>query len=63
MLPLKIKLKHMKKINYKNLLLIVSIALGLTSCGSDDKSEETTFYKKESVTQKKLELTIFKWYD
>ena len=48
----------MKKINYKNLLLVISIAIVLTACGSDDKSEETTFYKKESVKQKKLELTI-----
>jgi HlyD family secretion protein len=35
------------------------LVLVLSSCGSDKKAnEETTFYKKESVNQKKLELSI-----
>ena len=48
----------MKNIYYNNLISMTAIFFVLTSCGSSDKSEEVTFYKKESIAQKKLELTI-----
>ena len=47
-------MKNIKTLNISFLILI------LTSCGSsnDDASKETTFYKKENVSTKKLELSI-----
>ena len=49
----------MKTITNKKLLSVSLIVLILSSCGADNKeSQETTFYKKESVNQKKLELSI-----
>ena len=49
----------MKTITYKKLLPITILILVLSSCGSDNESsQETTFYKKETVNQKKLELSI-----
>jgi HlyD family secretion protein len=49
----------MKTITNKKLLSISLSVLVLSSCGSDNKeSQETTFYKKEAVNQKKLELSI-----
>ena len=49
----------MKIIMNKNLLYITFLTLVISSCGSDDKApQEATFYKKETVNQKKLELSI-----
>ena len=48
----------MKNINFKNLLVVAACSFLFAACESDDKSTETTFYKKESVRGKKLELTI-----
>ena len=48
----------MKQINHKNLLLVLIMAFFMASCGSGDTPEQTTFYTKEMVTEKKLELTI-----
>ena len=47
-------MKNIKILNISFLILI------LTSCGSsnDEASKETTFYKKENVSTKKLELSI-----
>ena len=47
-------MKNIKILNISFLILV------LTSCGSsnDDASKETTFYKKENVSTKKLELSI-----
>ena len=43
----------------KKFLSMTLLVLVLSSCGSDNgANEETTFYKKESVNQKKLELSI-----
>jgi HlyD family secretion protein len=43
----------------KKFLSASLLVLVLSSCGSDNNAnEETTFYKKESVNQKKLELSI-----
>ena len=52
--------KLIYKKNYLKSFLSISIATCiLASCGSEDtSSEETTFYKKESVSPKKLEVTI-----
>lgn len=49
----------MKTIVNKKFLTITCLALFLSSCGSnEDANKETTFYKKETVNQKKLELSI-----
>lgn len=49
----------MKNIMNKKFLAVSSLVLILASCGTDNQSsQETTFYKKESVNQKKLELSI-----
>ena len=49
----------METIMNKKFLSASLLVLVLSSCGSDNKAnEETTFYKKESVNQKKLELSI-----
>ena len=49
----------MKTITNNKLLPITMLILVLSSCGSDNESsKETTFYKKEAVNQKKLELSI-----
>ena len=37
---------------------MLCIAFIFSACSSEDKSEQTTFYKKETVEQKNLELTI-----
>ena len=48
------KIKFLKKP-----LSLILFSFILVSCGSDDKtSEETTFYKKESVSPKRLEVTV-----
>ena len=44
---------------YKNVISILLIPLILVSCGSSEEApKETTFYKKENVVQKRLELNI-----
>jgi len=44
---------------YKNVIPILLIPLILISCGSSEEApKETTFYKKENVVQKRLELNI-----
>jgi len=44
---------------YKNVIPILLIPLILVSCGSSEEApKETTFYKKENVVQKRLELNI-----
>ena len=49
----------MKTIMNKKFLTITCLALFLSSCVSnEDANKETTFYKKETVNQKKLELSI-----
>ena len=49
----------MKTIMNKKFVSTAFLALVLSSCGSSDApSQETTFYKKETVNQKKLELSI-----
>lgn len=49
----------MKNIMNKKFLTVSSLVIILASCGTDNQSsQETTFYKKESVNQKKLELSI-----
>ena len=49
----------METIMNKKFLSMTLLVLVLSSCGSDNKAnKETTFYKKESVNQKKLELSI-----
>jgi HlyD family secretion protein len=49
----------METIMNKKFLSMTLLVLVLSSCGSDNNAnEETTFYKKESVNQKKLELSI-----
>jgi HlyD family secretion protein len=48
----------MKKITHKNLFSMLCIAFIFSACSSEDKSEQATFYKKETVGQKNLELTI-----
>tara|TARA_B110000003_G_scaffold181082_2_gene180252 strand:- start:2717 stop:3922 length:1206 start_codon:yes stop_codon:yes gene_type:complete len=48
----------MKKMTHKNLFSMLCIAFIFSACSSEDKSEQTTFYKKETVEQKNLELTI-----
>jgi HlyD family secretion protein len=45
--------------NQKKLLYLTFLVLAVTSCGSKvEEPKETTFYKKENVTTKKLELSI-----
>ena len=45
--------------SFKRFLSFASLSMILVSCGSSDSSsEETTFYKKESVAPKKLEVSI-----
>ena len=49
----------MKIIMNKKFVSTAFLVLVLSSCGSSDApSQETTFYKKETVNQKKLELSI-----
>ncbi len=43
---------------HKNLFSMLCVAFIFSACSSEDKSEQTTFYKKETVEQKNLELTI-----
>ena len=54
-------MKLLTKNNYsfKTFLSFIALTFVLASCGSSDtSSEETTFYKKESVSPKKLEVSI-----
>ena len=54
-------MKLLTKNNYsfKTFLSFIALTFILASCGSSDtSSEETTFYKKESVSPKKLEVSI-----
>ena len=45
--------------NQKKLLYLTFLVLAVTSCGSKvEEPEETTFYKKENVSTKKLKLSI-----
>ena len=47
------------KQNIHKLFYIFIISTFLVACGSNDKSEsDTTYYKKQNVTEKKLALTI-----
>ena len=47
------------KIKFKNTFYIAGLVILISSCGSDEKPEqETTFYKKENVSTKQLELSI-----
>ena len=42
-----------------NKLLTITITCNISSCGSGrDSKEQTTFYKKEDISTKKLELSI-----
>ena len=51
----------MKIIMNKKFVSTAFLVLVLSSCGSSDApSQETTFYKKETVNQKKLELSVLK---
>ena len=44
---------------YKNFFYISLTAFVLVSCGSkEEPSQQTTFYKKENVSSKQLELSI-----
>ena len=43
---------------HKNLFSMICVAFIFSACSSEHKSEQTTFYKKETVEQKNLELTI-----
>ena len=50
------KITNMK---YKNFVIISAISLIAVSCGKPDQTNEaTTFYKKDSVSEKKLEVSI-----
>ena len=50
------KITNMK---YKNFIIITAISLIAVSCGKPDQTNEaTTFYKKDSVSEKKLEVSI-----
>jgi len=47
------------KIKFKNTFYIAGLVILISSCGSDEKpQQETTFYKKENVSTKQLELSI-----
>ena len=49
----------LSKLNIHKLCYVFIILTFLVACGSNDKSEsDTTYYKKQNVTEKKLELTI-----
>jgi HlyD family secretion protein len=49
----------LSRLNIHKLFYIFIILTFLVACGSKDKSEsDTTYYKKQNVTEKKLELTI-----
>ena len=48
-----------KNIKYMKLIYTVTALFLISSCGSgNEPTKETTFYKKETVNQKKLELSI-----
>ena len=50
------KITNMK---YKNFVIISAISLIAVSCGKPDQTNEaTTFYKKDNVSEKKLEVSI-----
>ena len=47
------------KIKLKNTFYIAGLVILISSCGSDEKpQQETTFYKRENVSTKQLELSI-----
>jgi HlyD family secretion protein len=53
------KLPTNNNYSFKTFLSFIALTFILASCGSSDtSSEETTFYKKESVSPKKLEVSI-----
>ena len=53
------KLQTNNNYSFKTFLSFIALTFILASCGSSDtSSEETTFYKKESVSPKKLEVSI-----
>ena len=53
------KLPTKNNYSFKTFLSFIALTFVLASCGSSDtSSEETTFYKKESVSPKKLEVSI-----
>ena len=53
------KLSTNNNYSFKTFLSFIALTFILASCGSSDtSSEETTFYKKESVSPKKLEVSI-----
>ena len=53
------KLPTKNNYSFKTFLSFIALTFILASCGSSDtSSEETTFYKKESVSPKKLEVSI-----
>ena len=52
-------IKNIKNMKIKNLLTISTVLIIVAACGKPDQpSEATTFYKKDSVSEKKLEVSI-----
>ena len=52
-------MKNMKNMKIKNLLTISTVLIIVAACGKPDQpAEATTFYKKDSVSEKKLEVSI-----
>ena len=52
-------MKNIKNMKIKNLLTISTVLIIVAACGKPDQpAEATTFYKKDSVSEKKLEVSI-----
>ena len=52
-------MNNIKNMKIKNLLTISTVLIILAACGKPDQpAEATTFYKKDSVSEKKLEVSI-----
>ena len=52
-------MNNIKNMKIKNLLTISTVLIIVAACGKPDQpSEATTFYKKDSVSEKKLEVSI-----
>ena len=52
-------MNNINNMNIKNLLTISAVLLIASACGkSDEPAEASTFYKKDSVSEKKLEVSI-----
>ena len=52
-------MKNMKNMKIKNLLIISTVLIIVAACGKPDQpAEAATFYKKDSVSEKKLEVSI-----